>query len=108
MEIAFLIAGSLFTAIGLAIVFSEIKARRGTQAVSGTVIGYSTGPKRDRVSTSFYSIAEYIGWDGRKRYIESSVGSSAPLHTVGDVVTILENAEEPHSAVFQSTLSLII
>src|SRR5262245_28244947 len=108
MEIVFLLAGSVFLIIGLAIVFSEIKARRGTQPASGTVIGYSTGPKRDRVTASFYSVAEFIGLDGRKRYIESSVGSSAPLHAVGDAVTILVNGEEPRAAVFQSTLSMIV
>jgi hypothetical protein len=108
MEIVFLLAGSVFVVIGLAIVYSEIKARRGTQRAIGKVIGYSTGPKRDRVTASFYSVAEYIGLDGRKRYIESSVGSSAPLHAVGDTVTILVNGEEPHKSVFQSTLSLIV
>jgi hypothetical protein len=108
MEIVFLLVGSVFVVIGLAIVYSEIKARRGTQRAIGNVIGYSTGPKRDRVTASFYSVAEYIGLDGRKRYIESSVGSSAPLHAVGDAVTILVNAEEPQKSVFQSTLSLII
>jgi hypothetical protein len=108
MQIVFLLAGSAFAAVGFAIIYSEIKARSGTQPTNGTVIGYSTGPKRDRVSASFYSVAEFIGLDGRKRYIESSVGSSAPLHGIGDAVTILVNAEEPHKTVFQSSLSFII
>src|SRR5207249_11277668 len=57
---------------------------------------------------SYYSVAEYVGMDGRKRYVESSVGSSSPLDAVGDAVTVLVQPDDPEKAVLKSSLTYVL
>jgi hypothetical protein len=55
--------------------------------------------------SSFHSVAEYVGHNGQTYYVEGSVGSSAPLHAVGQEVTVLADPLNPEKAVFKSSLS---
>ena len=105
MEILFLLVGLIFIAIGVVIVFSEVQARRGTQPVRARVTGFSTGRATTERIPSFYSVAQYTGPDGREYYIEGAVGSSTPLHAVGDSVTVLVSPTQPEKAVFKTALS---
>jgi len=89
MEIIFLLVGLACMTIGFLIVFLEARGRRGMQAMDARVIGFSTGRSNNRNSQSFHSVAEYVGPDGRTYYVEGAVGSSVPLHSVGDPVTVL-------------------
>jgi Protein of unknown function (DUF3592) len=104
VEIVFLFAGLPFVAVGIVVIASELGARRGAWPVPATVIGFSTG-ERDGY---YHSVAEYVGPDGVTRYIEGSLGSSAPLASVGDIVTVLVKAAEPEQAVLQSALSYVV
>jgi Protein of unknown function (DUF3592) len=108
MEIIFLLVGLAFMAVGILIVLSELRARGGTQPMQARVIGFSNGRSKDRTSPSFYSVAEYVGSDGRKYYVEGSVGSSVPLHTVGDPVTVLVRPTQPETALVKSSLSYVL
>jgi Protein of unknown function (DUF3592) len=108
MEVVFLLAGLILAVIGGAITFCEFRAWRGTQVATGTVIGFSTGTGRNGINTYFYSVAEFIGPDGRKRYVESSVGATAPIHTVGDRVGVRVNPMEPEKTAFQSGTAFVI
>ena len=104
MEIIFLIAGLALFSLGVAFIASEAKARRNTEPVRARVIGFSVGKSNSPNMASFHTVAEYIG-RGRKYYVEGSVGSSVPLHTVGQHVIVLTNPREPEKAVLKSTLS---
>jgi len=108
VEIAFLFVGLAFIAVGAIITFSELQARRGTQPVHAQVIGFSTGKSKNPLSPTLYSVAEYVGLDGRKYYIEGSIGSSAPLHALGDTVTVLVRPDDPVAAVLRSRLSYFL
>src|SRR2546428_9483903 len=74
VEIPFLLAGLVFVAFGVAIVLTEARARRGAWAVPGEVIGFSTGKGGGPGGPSYYPVAEYVGIDGRKRYLEARSG----------------------------------
>jgi hypothetical protein len=106
MEIVLLFAGLILILLGVVICNSELKERRGTEIVRGTVIGFSQGQSSS--GRFLYAVAEYSGADGRRRYVESSVGSSAPTHSVGDRVALRVSPTEPGRAAFQSHLTLIV
>src|SRR5215471_2552525 len=108
MEIIFLFGGLTFMTLGGLIIFSEVKARSGMQPVNGRVIGFSTGTSKNTSGVSFHSVAEYAGFDGHKYYIEGSVGSSAPLHAVGDPIKVFVSPMQPENAVLEYGLSLLI
>jgi Protein of unknown function (DUF3592) len=72
------------------------------------VIGYSIGKIRASVGTSYYPVAEYVGLDGLKRYVEGAVGSSSPLGAIGDSVTVLVHPDDPDKAVLKSSLTYAI
>jgi hypothetical protein len=108
MEIVFLLVGLILIAGGAVIIRSEVQARRGTQAIAARVIGFSTGRHNRPTAPSFHSIAEYVGLDGRTYYVEGGVGSSVPLHVVGDSVTVLVKPSEPERAVLKSRLSFVL
>ncbi len=107
MEIIFLLVGFALVAVGVAIIVFEVRSRHGTEAVNAQIIGFSNG-RSNLNSFSFHSVAEYIGPNGRQYYVEASVGSSTPLHAVGDSVTVLVSPTEPEKAVIQSRLSFIM
>ena len=108
MELIFLLAGLAFIAFGCAIAVSEIRARTGTQSVSGRVVGFSTGHRNKPTSPSFRSVVQYIGPDGRTYYVEGAIGTSVPLHAVGDSAIVLVNRTEPQKAVLKSALSFVL
>jgi hypothetical protein len=103
VEILFLFAGLPFVAIGILIIVWEMRGRAGGVAAPATIVGYSTDSSGD-----YHSVAEYVGIDGVHRYVESSVGASAPLGSVGDSVTVLLKPADPDQAIFQSSLSLVL
>jgi Protein of unknown function (DUF3592) len=105
VEIVFLLAGLAFIAVGVAIIGSEARDRQGTEPVQGRVVGFSVGKSNNPNMASFHSVAEYVGQNGQKYYIEGSIGSSVPLHAVGQAVTVLANPQDPEKAVFKSALS---
>ena len=106
MEILFLLVGLPLMAVGILVVVSEARSRHGTQPVPGRVVGFSTG-KDERSKESFHTVAEYVA-GGHKYYIEGAVGSSVPLHTVGDPITVHANLSEPEKAVLESHLSYLL
>jgi hypothetical protein len=108
MEIAFLLAGVAFAAVGVGIIFFEIRARRGTQSVRAQIVGFSLGPIAKLNHRSYYSVAEYVGSDGRRYYVQGPVGSSVPLHAVGDPVSVLVRPLEPEAALLESPLSFVL
>jgi uncharacterized protein DUF3592 len=108
VEILFLLAGLVFVAFGVAVVLTEARARRGAWAVPGEVIGFSTGKGGSSGAPSYYSVAEYVGMDGRRRYLEGSVGSSLPLDAVGDAVTVLVQPDDLEKAVLKSSLTYVL
>jgi len=108
VEIIFLIVGIALFGIGFAIVASEVKARRDTHPVEARVIGFSVGKSNNPNLASVHSVAEYVGRDGEKYYVEGTVGSSVPLHAVGQTVTVLTQPNEPTRAVLKSRLSYML
>jgi hypothetical protein len=105
VEIIFFIVGLAFLGIGILIIASEAKDRRATEPVKARVIGFSHGRSNNPNLASFHSVAEYVGRDGRKYYVEGSVSSSDPLHAVGQQVTVLMNPRDPRRAVLRSGIS---
>jgi hypothetical protein len=104
VEIVFLFAGLPFVAVGILIVTSELRAQRGSYPRRGTVIGFSKG-QRDGY---FHTVAQYVGPDGATRYVESAVGSSAPLGSMGDSINVLVKNADPERAEIQSSLSYVM
>src|SRR5688572_21990960 len=82
MEIIFLLVGLALMAVGVLVIVSEVRDRRGTEPVPARVIGFSTAKSDNSKVSAFHTVAEYNGRDGRKYYVEGSVGSSVPLHAV--------------------------
>jgi Protein of unknown function (DUF3592) len=107
MEIVFLLVGLVFVAFGLLVVVSEARVRRGAAEVRGEVVGFSSGPSASG-SASFHTVAQYAGPDGQVRYVEGTVGSSVPLDSPGDAVTVLVHPDDPQSATLKSPLSYVI
>src|SRR6266446_1898836 len=105
MEIVFLLVGLVFVAFGLLIVASEARQRGGASEVRGEVVGFSTGQSGASGAASFHAVVQYPGPDGQVRYVEGIVGSSAPLGSVGDAVTVLVHQDDPASATMKSSLS---
>jgi hypothetical protein len=105
VEILFLLVGLVFVAFGVAVVLAEARARRGAWAEQGEVIGFSTGKGDGSDAPSYHPVVEYVGPDGRKRYLESLVGSSSPFAAVGDAVTVLVQPGDPEKAVLKSSLT---
>jgi Protein of unknown function (DUF3592) len=107
VEIIFLIAGLPLVVLGLAVIVSEAKARRDTELLKARVIGFSIGRSANPDMASYHPVAEYVAPNGQKYYIEGLVGSSVPLHQVGQAVEVFANAREPEKAVLKSGLSYI-
>jgi len=107
MEVAFLLAGLVFVAFGLLVLYSEAQARRGALEVPGEVIGFSIGQSASN-GASYHSVAQYAGTDGRTRYVEGSVGSSSPLGSLGDAVTVLVQPDDPERATIKSSLTSVV
>ena len=103
MEIVFLLAGLPFVAIGALMVVSEVKARRNAVPAPGRVVGFSL-KQQGSGEDSFHTVAEFVGADGRRRYVESVVGSSVPSGKVDDAITVLLRADDPESATIQSSM----
>src|SRR3954471_417050 len=108
MEIIFLFVGLGFVAVGALIVVSETRARLFADEVRGELIGFSTGRSGASGASSFYAIARYGGLDRQARYLESSVGSSSPLGSVGDAVTVLVQRGDPEKAEIKSWLTYLM
>jgi hypothetical protein len=108
VEVIFLIAGLSLITVGALIIVSEARSRHGTTPVQARVIGFSLGKSMNPNLASYHPVAEYIGLNGGKYYIEGSVGSSVPLHRVGQTMTVLATAREPEKAVLKSGLSYML
>src|SRR5919201_6912492 len=87
MEILFLFVGLIFVAFGAVLIVAEARTRIGAVELPAELVGFSTGKSapaalaagKSTSRTSFYAVARYAGLDAQTRYLESSVGSSAPL-----------------------------
>ena len=109
MEIVFLLAGLAFISIGIAIIVVEVRARQGTTPIRARVVGFSAGKGTNPNMSSFHTVAEYVGpTNGQKYYVVGSVGSSSPLHAIGDTVTVLSDPHEPERTVLKSSLSFVL
>jgi hypothetical protein len=107
MEIAFLLAGLPFLAIGVLIVLSEARTRRGAVEVPAQLVGFSLGASASG-GPSFHAVARYAGLDGQSRYLESSVGSSSPLGTLGDPLCVFVQPDDPDKAAIKSSLPFVL
>ncbi|HVQ64410.1 MAG TPA: DUF3592 domain-containing protein, partial [Terriglobia bacterium] len=108
MEIVFLLAGLAFISIGIGIIVVEVRARQGTKPIRARVVGFAAGKSTNPKMSSFHTVAEYVGHNGRKYYVEGSVGSSSPLHAIGDTVTVLSDPHRPERTVLKSSLSFVL
>jgi len=108
VEIVFLLAGLALISIGIAIIVVEVRARQGTTPILARVVGFSAGKGTNPNMSSFHPVAEYVGLNGHKYYVEGSVGSSSPLHAIGDTVTVLSDPHEPERTVLKSSLSFLL
>lgn len=108
MTILFLWVGVLFAVIGFGIIYSEIASRRDTISINGRVVGFSSGRGMHNKSLSFYSVAEFVSPDGALKYVASTVGSSTPLHAVGQRVDVLVKRNEMNSATFRTSAVFVI
>jgi uncharacterized protein DUF3592 len=108
MEILFLLVGLLFVAFGLLALAAEVRTRRGACEVQGEVVGFSTTEGGASDGRYFHPVAQYVSLDGATRYIEGSVGSSSPLGSVGDAVTVLIQPDDPQTAAIQSSLTYVL
>ena len=108
MEIVFLLAGLALMALGIGMVVVEVRSRRSTKPVRARVIGFSVGKSANPNMSSLHTVAEYVGLDGRKYYVEASTGSSAPLHAVDDEVAVLVTPHQPERALLRSSLSFFL
>ena len=95
MEIVFLLAGLALMAVGIGIIAVEVRSRRRAVPVRARVIGFSVGKSANPNMSPLHTVAEYVGLDGRKNYVEASTGSSAPLHAVGEGVAVLVTPGQP-------------
>jgi hypothetical protein len=108
MEIVFLLAGLALMALGIGIIAVEVRSRRSTKFVRARVLGFSVGKSANPNMSPLHTVAEYVGLDGRKYYVEASTGSSAPLHTVGEDIAVLVTPGQPDRAVLKSSLSFFL
>ena len=109
MQIVFLLVGLAFVAIGVLVIAQDARMRSGALEVPGELVGFSRGPRGSQPSDgSFYAVARYSGPDGQTRYLEASVGSSAPLGAIGDRLTVLVHPEDPQRAAIKSALPSIL
>src|SRR5438874_3554216 len=108
MEILFLLVGLLFVAFGLLALAAEVRTRRGACEVQGEVVGFSTTEGGASGGRYFHAVAQYVSLDGATRYIEGSVGSSSPLGSVGDAVTVLIQPDDGETAAIKSSLAYIL
>src|SRR3954452_12695804 len=108
MEIILLLAGVAFVAVGALIIASEARLRRGASEVPGRLIGFATGETAEAGQSSFHAVAEYAGPDGQTRYLEARVGSSAPMGSVGDPLTVFVQPADPEKAAIKSSLPYVL
>ena len=108
MEILFLFVGLMFIVFGLLVLGAEVRTRRGACEVQGEVVGFSRADGGASGALYFHPVAQYVGLDGTTRYVEGSVGSSSPLESVGDAVTVLARPDDAENASIKSSLSFIL
>lgn len=108
MEIVFLLAGLCFLAIGAALVVAEARTRRGAVEVAAELVGFSAGRRGASGARFFHAVARYVAPDGEVRYLESSVGSSAPLGRVGDALGVLVQPGDPEKAAIKSSVPYVL
>src|SRR5438067_10872430 len=108
MEILFLFVGLMFIVFGLLVLGAEVRTRRGACEVQGEVVRFSRADGGASGALYFHPVAQYVGLDGTTRYVEGSVGSSSPLESVGDAVTVLAQPDDPEKAAVKSALSYVL
>ena len=92
VEIVLLWAGLAFVAVGASIVVLEARARKTGAATEGRVVGYSERPGDS--GRMYRAVIEFVDLAGRKRLIESPLGSGVPIGRVGDQVRIFLRLED--------------
>ena len=107
MEIVFLIVGAAFLLFGLLAVGQEWRSRQGAVPVPGRIAGYALKAESES-GRSFSPVVEFVGIDGRRRYVVASVGSSAPMGRVGDALPVLLRPDDPEKASVKSALSYVL
>jgi hypothetical protein len=75
--------------------------------VPGEIVGFATRSSNSGAN-SFRPVARFHGLDGVTRYVEGTVGSSSPLGSAGDRVTVRVDREDPAKAALGSRLSWIV
>ena len=108
MEVVLLIGGLFFLAFGALFLFDEARNRRGAISVPAELAGFSVGQSGASGASFFHAVARYPGLDGQLRYVESSVGSSSPLGSVGDRLTVLVHPADPEKAAIKSSLTYLL
>jgi len=107
LEIAFLLVGFPFLGFGLFVLVSEVRTRYRAVEVAGEIVGFSARSSNSGGS-SFRPVARFEAFDGAIRYVVGAVGSSSPLGSVGDRVTVLVDRADPAKAALKSRLSWVV
>ena len=94
--LVFLVIGSVSAAVGIVIGQSNWSFASNALETEGTVIRMVATGKRGTLPIVRYEV------DGKSFEFQSSVSSSPPRHAVGDKVTILYHADEPHKGTIRS------
>lgn len=108
MAILFLYIGALLAALGLFIIGSQLKARRGSVRVHGKVVGFSTQDEKSSNGLNYRTVVEYRGLDYQQRYAESPISSSAPLNLINEEIPVYLTPGEFDVANLQSSFSFFI
>ena len=92
----FLVIGSVFAAVGIGVGQSNRSFASSAHETEGTVIRMVATGNRGSSPVVRYEV------DGKSFELQSSVSSSPPRYAVGDKVTVLYHADEPHKGTIRS------
>lgn len=109
MTIILGIVGLAFAFFGGLILLSEFQSRQGSRVVRGEVVGFARRSKAvDSSSHFFNSVARFQNLSGQTAYVISDMGSTAPMHRVGDKVSVFVRQQDPKFAALRSSFGLYI
>jgi hypothetical protein len=106
VEIVLFWAGLALLAVGVSIVVLEAQAIRSGIAAEGRIAGYAERPGNS--GAMYYAVVAFVDLKGRRRLIESRIGSGVPIGRVGDRVKVVQQAGEPDRASVASRLTSVI
>lgn len=95
--------GGLFSVLGIFVLFSSFKSQQSTVQKMGQVVGFSYGPGgKIQKPVTFRTVLRFQGIDANEYYLVSSVGTSRPLHVMGEFMPILLSRTEKKRVYFKN------